>query len=110
MDNETSMLWFILFGEEYEKIPDPNKPENAPLFQAKRKERIQQLRDFMSGHGKVLFDEWRRKVRCNQAALLSIPEKEMDHCSACMIIRDTRKYLELLMEAEKIMSQTKLGE
>ncbi len=109
MDNAISLVWFVLFGEDYETIPDPNKPENAAFFKAKRNQRTEQLRDFMSGKGKVLFDEWRKKVKRNQAALLSIPETEMCHCSACMIIRDTRKYIELLLEAENILLESKIN-
>jgi hypothetical protein len=107
MNKETSMLWFILYGEEYERSPDPNKPENMVYHKAKQKERAERMRSFMTGAGSVLFEEWKKKIRSNMAAIVSIPEKEMDNCPACMIIRETKTYLKLLLDAEMIISENK---
>lgn len=95
----------VLYGEELETVPDPNQPENVVHYKAKSRERAEKFKRFMVGEGSVLFAEWRKKVRTNQARLLSIPEKDMCKCDACIIIRDTRKYLELLLEAEQLLSK-----
>lgn len=108
MDKSTEMLWFILYDEEREKIPDPNKPENMVYHKAKKQERADKIKVFMNGPGAVLFNEWKKKVKQNQASMIAIPEKEMCNCTACLILRDTRKYLELLMEAERILSENKV--
>jgi hypothetical protein len=105
MDKELSTFWNILYGEDFDDGPDPNKPENVAYYQAKRKERNDKVRAFMSGQGRILFEEWKKKARKNHAALLVIPEKDLCTCLACQKIRDTKKYIEFLMEAEKIISE-----
>jgi hypothetical protein len=97
--------WRVLYGEEYEQIPDPNKPENTVWHRAKKQERATKFKNFVKGPGSVLFDEWQKKVKQDIAALLAIPPQSLCNCPACMIVRDTRKYLELLVEAEQVLTE-----
>jgi len=104
MDNITALAWEILFGEKYESIPDPNKPENSAHINAIRQQRLDSIKHFAMGSGKVIYDEWKKKVRSETLALLTIPKTEFCNCVACMILKEIRPRLEMLIEAENILS------
>lgn len=106
MDNSiTALAWELLFNEKYESIPDPNKPENSAYLNAIQQQRIDSIRHFAMGNGKILYDEWKKKVRSETLALLTIPKSELCNCAACMILREIRPRLELIIEAENILKK-----
>ncbi len=109
MENEGASLvalaWELLFNEKYESIPDPNRPENSAYINAVRKQRTDSIRHFAMGGGKVLYNEWMRKVRSETIALLTVPKTSLCNCPACMILREIRPRLELILEAENILSE-----
>jgi hypothetical protein len=104
MDNITSLAWELLFNEKYESIPDPNKPENSAYLTAVKQQRNDSIKHFANGSGKVLYDEWKKKIRSETLALLTVPKAELCNCTACMILREIRPRLELIIEAETILS------
>ena len=44
--NAIALLWKVLYGEELEQTPDPNKPENLPYYKARREQRRKELSFF----------------------------------------------------------------
>jgi len=109
MDSEnqsiTPLVWELLFGERFEHTPDPNKPENSAYITAMRRQRAEGIRHFAVGAGKPLFDEWKKKVRENTLALLSVPKAALCNCAACLILREIRPRLELIVEAEMLINK-----
>ena len=101
----TALAWEVLFGEKYEIIPDPNRPENSAYIAAMQRQRADSIRHFAMEGGKVIYDEWRKKVRAEMLALLTVPKLSLCNCIACMIIREIRPRLELILEAEQILSE-----
>lgn len=105
MDNSiTALAWELLFGEKYESIPDPNKPENSAYINAIQQQRTDSIRHFAMGTGKVLYDEWKKKIRSEMLALLTVPKSGLCNCVPCMILREIRPRLELIIEAEELLS------
>jgi hypothetical protein len=99
----SNLAWETLFNERPESIPDPNQPENSAYINAVRRQRTESIRLFAMGGGKVLYDEWIKKIRAETIALLVVPKASLCNCPACMIIREIRPRLELILEAEKIL-------
>ena len=106
-ESAVALAWYILYGEEYETIPDPNKPENVPYLKAKKKQRAQAFKNLMQGRGKVLFDQWKDKIRSTNLALLFIPQENLCTCPACQLIREVRGILEIWIEAEQALLEDK---
>ena len=104
MDNIAALAWEILFGDKYESVPDPNKPENSAFINATKQQRKDSIKHFAIGGGKVIYDEWKKRIRSETLALLTIPKSELCNCTACMIIREIRPRLELIVESESILS------
>jgi hypothetical protein len=107
VDNEkidwSLLAWKIVFNEEPEQIPDPNRPENLPYILAKKRERIESLERFISGTGRVLFEQWRVKIKKGLLALLVSPDDGACHCSSCILLRQLRMIFELLLEAQRVL-------
>lgn len=101
----TKIAWYILYGEEFEQIPDPNRPENLPYISARKRERAESLERLLTGPGRVLFEQWRGKLKRELLALLVAPDDGSCHCSACMILRKLRMIFELWMEAQRVLEE-----
>jgi hypothetical protein len=101
----TSIAWKIIFGEDYERIPDPNKPENIPYFTAQKRERQESLERLISGPGRVLFEQWRDKLKSGLLSVLVSPDDNTCHCSACMQLRRLRMIFELWLEAQRVLEE-----
>ena len=101
----TSIAWKILYNEEYENIPDPNKPENIPYIAARKRERAESLERLISGPGRVLFEQWRGKLKRELLALLVAPDDLACHCSSCMSLRKLRIIFELWLEAQRVLEE-----
>jgi len=110
MEKESSVValaWKILYDEELEHIPDPNKPENVPYLKAKKKQRANAFKALMEGNGKVLFEEWKNKVKRVNLAVLFTPKEQLCDCAACTAIREIRNILELWIDAEQALIEEK---
>ncbi len=101
----TALAWELLYGDKYEPIPDPNQPENEPYARIMRKQRAESIGHFATGGGKVLFDEWKKKVRAGTLALVTISEEKLCGCPACMVLREIKPRFKLILEAETILSE-----
>ncbi len=106
--DSTSIAWKILFSEDFEQIPDPNRPENIPYIAAKKRERAESLERLLTGTGRVLFEQWRGKLKRELLALLVAPDDGSCHCSACMILRKLRMIFELWLEAQRVLEEKKV--
>jgi len=103
--NAIALLWKVLYKEEYEQQPDPNKPENIPFYKATREQRRKELSSFYSGPGKVLFDGWEKRVKQLNLALLSSPEADKCLCASCQVIRRIKAIMALWVEAMQLLEK-----
>ena len=99
------IVWEILFGEPFEKYPDPNQPENTAHLSAMAKAERNRMKAFVEGPGKVLIDRWKKQIRANTIELLST-ETKCD-CELCWKTRKIKNIFELVLEAEEILSERK---
>ena len=102
-NNLTPITWRLLFGEDLEELPDPNRPENIPVIQAKQREETERLKAFVEGVAKPLWSQWGKKVKRDTLAVISNPEVDKCSCDVCLKIREIRSIFYLLIEAEKIL-------
>lgn len=98
----TELGWKILFNEDYESIPDPNKPENTAFINAKQKQRREELLRFVEGSGKVLYDRWSEKIKRNVLSLIVSPGTDCN-CINCLQIKKVQHLFELLLEAQEVI-------
>ncbi|HOX40532.1 MAG: hypothetical protein M0R06_18180 [Sphaerochaeta sp.] len=103
--NAIALLWKVLYGEELEQTPDPNKPENLPYYKARREQRRKELSSFYNGPGKVLFDGWEKRVKQLNLQLISSPEADKCSCQTCLIVRQIKSIMTLWIEAMQLMGQ-----
>lgn len=104
-----SLAWLILYGEEFENIPDPNKPENQAHFAAKRQLRADQFKALMKGPGKVLFDQWSDDIK--KLNIMLITDGRIGGCgSVCpmvVMLSEIKSKLKLWLEAESIVNENR---
>ena len=105
-----NLAWKILYKEDREEIPDPNKPENLPYLKAKRKQKAEALSVLMEGQGKVLFENWYEKIKRLNLGLLFTPGSQLCNCPACEAIREIKAILEFWLDAEQILAENKKKE
>jgi hypothetical protein len=98
------IAWEILFNEELETIPDPNKPENSAHINAVVRENRDKLKKFMNGAGKVLMDRWRDEIKRQTLGIIVAPEEDCN-CATCRMVRMIKAKFELILEAEKILRE-----
>ena len=98
-----AIVYKILFNDEPENIPNPNKPENIPRIKAMGQARNEKFKRFWEGEGSVLFERWQDKIRENVFALL-VDEPDCN-CKQCNKIREITTILKLLSEAQTIISK-----
>ncbi len=96
------IAWKTLFGEDFEDMPDPNKPENVAYYKAKQKEKAEKLTRFFKGPGNILFEKWQARVRSGMFSLMtqSIPHCE---CNLSKEIRELQYLVKLLAESTMVM-------
>ena len=103
--NSMESAWRFLYDEDLEKQLDPNKPENNARANARKKELKQQYDVLMRGPGKVLFEQWKKKLRSMNLGLFSLPTNELCACTSCLIIREMQSIMKLWMDAETVMKE-----
>ncbi len=106
-DMGMALAWMVLYGEEFERTPDPNKPENMPYFKAMAKERREKLRRFVGEVGKPVIDLWKKQLREQNLVLLATPYDKMCNCPACLLLRQVKPKLEMITELEMILAEGK---
>jgi hypothetical protein len=107
--NYKDLAWEILYDEIPEEIPDPNKPENTALINAKRAEEREKLKRFMQGAGAPLIERWKTRIRADNLALLINPEADNCNCISCLMVREIKTVFKLLIEAEEVLKEKKHG-
>jgi len=100
-----SIAWNVLFNDDREKTPDPNKPENLPYITARKRERKESLEKLMSGPGRVLFEQWREQLRGGMVSLLSSKDIGSCHCSVCNELFRLKIIFGLWLEAQRILEE-----
>lgn len=105
-----NLAWKILYNEDREEIPDPNKPENLPYLKAKKRQKAEALTGLMSGPGKILFENWHEKIKRLNLGMLFTPRSQLCNCSACEAIREIKAILEFWLDAEQILAENKKKE
>ena len=101
----TKLGWRILFGEDYESIPDPNLPENTAVINAKQQGRRDELLKFVEGAGKPLYERWSDKIKRDTLALIVSPLSQDCNCMNCLQIKKIQYLFELLLEAQEVIER-----
>lgn len=99
-----TIAWMTLFGEAFEEIPDPNKPENVAYHGAKKKEASEKLKRFFEGPGSILFERWQSRVR---SGIFSVMTQNIPSCD-CQLTREIKEMqyiFKLLAEAQMAMEE-----
>ena len=108
MPLEGALGWKILFGDEYELMPDPNLPENTAFLNALKKKRKEEFRNLREGAGKVLFEEWSNRIKIAMLVTMLAPEEELCNCSICQKIKSVQVLLTAMIEVEKVLQEPKI--
>lgn len=98
-----SVVYKILFNDDLEQLPDPNKPENVPRIKAMEGARTDKFKRFWEGVGEPLVDRWQEKIRANIFALLT--EEPDCNCKTCNKIREVAVVIKMLSEAQIILNK-----
>ena len=107
MDNAIGeVAWRILFNEDVEKLPDPNKPENQAYISAKIKQRREKLERFARGDGEVLFKIWQDRIRMIMKDILMSDNLTPD-CPVCSKILNVRVMANTIAEVQFIIDDNK---
>jgi len=102
-DQEGYIAWKTLFGEEFENIPDPNKPENTAYINAMKKANVDKFKKFANGAGKVMFEQWQRELRYGVHELLTTP---IDcNCIMSLQLYKLQYLLRLIVKAQNIINK-----
>ena len=108
MENSAlEIAYKVLFNEEYDTVLNPNLPENTARMSAEQKKKSNDLRKFAEGTGKILFDKWKNDIQKNLLQLISNPKIEECGCLSCILIREVRSKLHLLIDAEQTINEQK---
>jgi len=99
--------WKILFGDEYEPMPDPNLPENTAFLNALKKKRKEQFRNLREGPGRVLFEDWGNRIKVTMLAAMLAPEGKLCVCEICQRIKSVQSLLTAMIEMEKALQEPK---
>jgi hypothetical protein len=102
-----ALVWQLIYGEELEKTPNPNLPENIPFMKALARDRREKLKQFVSGVGKPVIDIWKKQLREQNIVLLAMPYDKLCACPACLLLRTIKPKLEMITELEMILSEGK---
>ena len=106
IDRFRQLAWNILYDEDFEEIPDPNKPENIPHIKALQRDEREKLKNFIEGSGKVLIDRWKAQIKAEMLSLLTLEASTpLCNCGPCQQIKAIKNKFELLLEAEDILQE-----
>ncbi len=97
--------WKLLFGDDYEPMPDPNLPENTAFLNALKKKRKEQFRNLREGSGKVLFDEWANRIKITTLTIMLAPEDILCGCKICQKIKSVQALFTAMIEMEKALQE-----
>ena len=103
--NLSTVAWFVLFGEQPEKIPDINKPENSAYLNARQKEHAEKFRRFVEGDGSPLFEKWQNRVRSGIFDIMNPGNTPECNCGLSTQVREFQFLFKLLAEAYTITEE-----
>ncbi len=99
----SATIWRTLFGDDLERLPDPNKPENIPRIEAERKKEVDAFRTFAEGVGKPLFDQWQSEIRYNQFEL--IVNEDLKDNEVLLLVGRVRDLVKMIAKAQMVIDE-----
>ena len=103
----SATIWKVLFGDDLERLPDPNKPENIPRIDAERKIKVDAFKTFAEGIGKPLFDQWQLDIRQHQFELLM--NKKLSDYDIILLVRQIGTLVEMIAKAQMVIDEATSG-
>lgn len=91
-----------MFGEDYEDIPDPNRPENVPHIKAVKQQKIDAFKRFAEGPGKVLFEQWQNDLRIGMFDLMTSDPSGCT-CGMTYKLNNLQYLLKLICKAQAVL-------
>ncbi len=104
-NNRSKKAWELLYSEDPEFEPDPNKPENIAYYNAKKEERRQGIQLLMHGPGKALFEMWHKKIKTLNIQALDTARNLDCTCESCKMLRQIDSMFQLWLEAEMVLEE-----
>ena len=105
MDKKSVTAWKMLFGEDFEELPDINKPENSARVNAEIRKKVQQFKQFAEGVGKPLFDQLQTDLRSGLFTLMISSHKCDCNCNLSILTRELQGILKLIAKANEVISK-----
>jgi len=102
------LAWKVLFDEEFEEIPDPNLPANEAYHAVQRGKRVEAFKALRAGPGKILFEQWQKKIKALLLKVMFTDAEDLCACPACILIREARSLIYTMMDAESILAGEKV--
>jgi hypothetical protein len=109
----TELGWKLLFNEDFQSIPDPNRPENSAHITAVQKKRREELLRFVEGSGEllrfvegsgaILYNRWSDKIKRKILGIVAMPAGHDCNCVICLQIREVQYLFGLLLEAQEVI-------
>jgi hypothetical protein len=99
----TELGWKLLFNEDFQSIPDPNRPENSAHITAVQKKRREELLRFVEGSGAILYNRWSDKIKRKILGIVAMPAGHDCNCVICLQIREVQYLFGLLLEAQEVI-------
>ena len=96
-------IWKTLFGDDLERLPDPNVPENRPRITAEHKLKVDAFRTFAEGVGKPLFDQWQLDIRFNQFDL--IQNEDLKDNEVLLLVGRIRDLVKMIAKAQMVIDE-----
>ena len=103
----SATIWKTLFGDDLERLPDPNQPENVPRIAAENKLKVDAFKQFAEGVGKPLFDQWQLEVRGNQFELLM--NESLTDNEVVLLVRQIRDLVKMIAKAQMVIDEATGG-
>jgi hypothetical protein len=106
LDNLGAIAWKVLFGDEFEDMPDINKPENTAYVNAVQKAKKEDFKRFTEGYGRVFFDQLKLDVQKGMFELLTKDTTCGDgNCLISKKIEEMQYTLKLISKAMSVIKE-----
>ena len=102
-DQLSHIIWKTIFGDDLERFPDPNQPENIPRISAERKKKVDAFKLFAEGVGKPLFDQWQLEIRQFQFELLM--NESMKDNEVVLLVNRIRDLVKMIAKAQMVIDE-----
>jgi hypothetical protein len=104
--NKQDLRWELLFGDEFEEYPDPNKPENSSKINAKTEKYKAAIKLFYNSGGDEFFKDKARNIKLKIMTCVLLDRTEEENIGkSCRMLDDIRRDLNFLCQMEAVIGE-----